>query len=145
MAIDKDKFQEFFNAVAVGIEAKQMRLEHRVMPPKLKSALQKAYEEIFLKRLELDEMGKLTTEARRNLLAEKWRKAQALFDRIEPINKQTLLLDTSIRDILQIYLNKFGKLAEQPPEDAPLRELDNLLDSLEYLLKVILEKGKRKV
>lgn len=70
-----------------------------------------------------------------------WTEMQEKIDRIGKIDELNLVLNTPIRDIIKIYLSRIKKLSQEPAEKA-IKELNNLLDSLDFLTDIILELKK---
>jgi len=80
---------------------------------------------------------------RRAMYKLKWEKLKTLLEKAETLDKEKLLLNIPIRDIIAIYLERFRGLAGQDITQAK-DKLDELLISFEYLLTIILELGKKK-
>lgn len=78
------------------------------------------------------------------LLTKHWESNDKILKRVVKSDKSTQVLNTPARKILKTYLDRFTKLAGSPTEVKTLKELDVLLDSLEYLMKVLLKIAKKK-
>lgn len=78
------------------------------------------------------------------VLLKKWEKINAELQRIKQLDEQKLLLNTSARIIITYYLDKFKELAGNPPTKQNIKEIVALLNSLEYLNKVLFKIAKKK-
>ena len=89
--------------------------------------------------------SKMLTETWQEILTKRWERTNSVLQQITEIDKETLILNTSIRVIVGLYLDRFKKLAGMPSSVNNLKEIRKLLNSLDYLSTLILELGEKKL
>lgn len=78
------------------------------------------------------------------LIVEKWHKNNRAIKKLVELDEKTFILGRPARFILQEYLDRYGTLAKDSRNPKALKELATLLDSLEYLLKILKKLSKKK-
>jgi hypothetical protein len=77
-------------------------------------------------------------------LTERWDAINRDIQHLALLDQEKKLLNLQARKILTDYLDRFKELAASPAEPKVYRELARLLDSLEYLIKILSKRGKKK-
>ena len=78
------------------------------------------------------------------LIVQKWNKNNKAIKKLVELDEKTFILGRPARFILQEYLDRYGTLAKDANNPKALKELATLLDSLEYLLKILKKLSKKK-
>lgn len=78
------------------------------------------------------------------LIKKHWDKNNQAIKKIVELDERTLILNRPARLILQAYLDRFKTLSNDSTNPKVLKELATLLDSLEYLTKVLIKLSKIK-
>jgi len=60
------------------------------------------------------------------------------------MDNRNLVLNTAVRVILEKYLRTFARLCKRPPTQKNLNNIRQLLNSLDFLVNVVLDMGKKK-
>ena len=77
-------------------------------------------------------------------LTDRWNAINADIQKLAALDQEKLILNTQARKILKFYLDRFKDLAAGPTAPKTIKEADRLLESLRYLVKVLLKMSKKK-
>jgi hypothetical protein len=80
----------------------------------------------------------------KGVFVKQWEAINRDIQKLNELDDEKLLLNIQARKILGYYLDKFKELSLLPLDKKNIREISRLLDSLKYLVKVLLKLGKKK-